>query len=136
MEGLFGRQQYHEAHLFQISIYLDSVVSMVFPGYLKRFAPLFNDPYLALAHGPTGCFKVKDCTSTKPAFSSLILSCFSLGITRPALFMASSMARPHRTRALSGVKVPSSLRHSTDTYGVSSAMEKEHKFVATYSRTP
>jgi hypothetical protein len=43
------------------------------------------------------------------------LSCPSLGLTRPVLSMASCMARPHRKMALSGVKVPSSLRACTGT---------------------
>jgi hypothetical protein len=73
-----------------------------------------RQPYLAWAHGPIGCFMVKVCTSTKPAVSSRVFSCSSLGLTRPDLLIASSMARPHRMRAFSGVKVPSSLRHSTD----------------------
>jgi hypothetical protein len=97
-----------------------------------------RDPYLFLAHGPTGCFRVKDCTSTKPASSSLAFSCCSLGFTRPDLTVASSIATPHRLRPLSGVKEPSSLRHSAEAESVPEWRNQiiRHRCRATVERLP
>jgi hypothetical protein len=66
--------------------------------------------YLSLAHGPNGSLMVKDCTSTKPACSSLSFSSSSLAAGRPEAIIASFIRRPHRARGLSSVKEPSSLR--------------------------
>jgi hypothetical protein len=65
--------------------------------------------YLSLAHGPTGMRRVKDCTSTQPASSSLDLSNSSVGTTRSEAIRASCMRFPNFMRGLSFFKEPSSL---------------------------
>jgi hypothetical protein len=66
--------------------------------------------YLSLAHGPISMGRVKDCTSTNPAFSSLSLSSSSLEGARPDAIIASLRRRLYRTRGLSAFKEPSSHR--------------------------
>jgi hypothetical protein len=51
--------------------------------------------------GPTGCFTVKVCTSTKPAFSSLVFNCSAT--TR---FNAPKTAAHRRRDAEEGLQTP------------------------------